>query len=156
MTREEFISGLQNQDLKVPKKYLESVQQFTMTKQQIGNREKNRDNIPFMRYVDIWWLALCIGVQDGKKSVLASNKWHIFARAGEVLPSTPWRISHLQLIAIGESDDTNILTKPGAVITMANEYAATGLPLLIDNLSTLGGTPIWVITQFIENRITPN
>ena len=154
MTREEFISGLQNQNLKIPKKHHESVQQFTMTKQPIGNREKNRDYIPFIHYVDIWWLALCIGVQDGKKSVLDSNKWHTFVRAGEALPSTPWRISHLQLIAIGESDDTNILTKPSAIITMANEYAATGLPLLIDNLSTLGGTPIWEITQFIENRIT--
>ena len=150
MTMEALISGLQNQGLRIPVEHLENVRRFAMTGQAEG--EKNRDNIPFERYVDLWWLALCVGIQEGRRTHVEPKRWHQFVRAGEVLPSTPWRLLQLQLIAVGETGSTDILSKPGELITMANEYAATGIPFVLD--AVLGSqVPIWAITSFFENRI---
>ena len=150
MTMEALISGLQNQNLRIPVDHYENVRRFTMTGQTGGG--KNRDNIPFDRYVDIWWLALCIGIQEGRRTELEASKWHQFVRAGEVLPSNPWRIFQLQLLAVGVAGSTDILSKPGELISMANEYAATGLPILLNE--ALGShVPIWAMTDFVSNRL---
>ena len=153
MTIEALISGLQNQNLRIPSDHYENVRRFTMTGQSDGN--KNRDNIPFDRYVDIWWLAMCIGIQEGKRTPLETSKWHTFVRAGEVLPSNPWRIFQLQLLAVGVTGSTEILSKPGELISMANEFAATGLPILLSEV--LGSqVPIWAMTDFVSNRLNGN
>ena len=150
MTMEALISGLQNQNLRIPSDHYDNVRRFTMTGQSEG--KKNRDNIPFDRYVDIWWLAMCIGIQEGRRTTLETSKWHQFVRAGEVLPSNPWRIFQLQLLAVGVTGSTDILSKPGELISMANEYAATGLPILLNE--TLGSqVPIWSMTDFVSNRL---
>ena len=150
MTMEALISGLQNQNLRIPSEHYENVRRFTMTGQSEG--KKNKDNIPFDRYVDIWWLAMCIGIQEGRRTKLEANKWHQFVRAGEVLPSNPWRIFQLQLLAVGVTGSTDILSKPGELISMANEFAATGLPILLNE--ALGTqVPIWAMTDFVSNRL---
>ncbi len=150
MTMEALISGLQNQDLRIPSDHYENVRHFTMTGQ--SKRNKNRDNIPFDRYVDIWWLAMCIGIQEGRRTKLEANKWHQFVRAGEVLPSNLWRIFQLQLLAVGVTGSTDILSKPGELVAMANEFAATGLPILLNE--ALGSkVPIWAMTDFVSNRL---
>ena len=149
MTTEAFISGLQNQNLRIPAKHLENVRRFTMTGAESGG---NRDDIPFDRYVDIWWNALCVGIQEGRRETVDPKSWHTFVRAGEVLPSNPWRLFQLQLMAIGETGSTDILSKPGELIGLANEYAAAGLPILLDQV--LGSeVPIWAMTKFAEGRL---
>ena len=146
----DLLAGLQNQGLRIPFSHYEDVKRLTMTGQ--SERGKNRDDIPFERYVDIWWLALCIGIQEGRRTAVKADGWHQFVRAGEVLPSNPERLFQLQLMAVGETGSTDILTKPGEIIAMANEYAATGLPLLINE--ALGShVPIWAVTSFVEKRV---
>ncbi len=155
MTDDLFVSNLQNQHLKFPSKYLANVQRFTMTGQSEKANNINRDDVPFDRYVDIWWLAFCIGVQEGRRTQLEASKWYQFIRAGEVLPSNPWRLFQLQLIAVGITDSTEILSKPRELVSMANEYAATGLPILLDEM--LGkSVPIWAMTEFLHTRIHMN
>ena len=152
MTMEALISGLQNQNLRVPSEHYENVRRFTMTGSESG---KNRDDIPFDRYVDIWWNAMCVGVQEGRRTQVEPQNWHSFVRAGEVLPSNPWRLFQLQLMAIGETGSTDILTKPGELIGIANEYAATGLPLILNKV--LGSeVPIWAMTKFSESLLAAN
>ena len=155
MTDDLFVSNLQNQYLKFPIEYLEKIQRFTMTGQSEKAKIINRDNVPFDRYVDIWWLSLCIGVQEGVRTQLEANKWHQFIRAGEVLPSNPWRLLQLQLLAVGITENTEILSNPRKLVSMANEYAATGLPIILDEM--LGkSVPIWAMTDFLQTRIKMN
>lgn len=150
MTMEALISGLQNQNLRIPAEQLENLRRFTMTGTEGG---RNRDDIPFDRYVDVWWNALCVGIQEGRRTQVDPQNWHNFVRAGEVLPSNPWRLFQLQLLAIGETGTTDVLSKPGELITLANEYAATGLPMLLNEL--LGRqVPIWAMTKFVEKRLS--
>ena len=78
---------------------------------------------PFSRSVDLWWAALCLGIREGIKSTPSS--WHDFV-TGAVLNQDPWRIRHLELIALAE-EGPKVLEEPGKVIDIANEYAATGI-----------------------------
>ena len=150
MSIDEFLAGIQNQDLRIPLSEYEAVKRFTMT--QTGDEgRKDPDQSPFNRYVDLWWAALCIGAQEGKRTT--PTKWHTFVRAGEVLPSNPWRIFQLQLLGLGFTESTEILRRPGELITLANELAATGLPLLIEEMVGKG-IPIWEVTDFLMNRVS--
>ena len=89
MSIDTFVAGIQNQDLRIPSSHYDAVRRFTMTR---TNEEgaKNPDQSPFNRYVDLWWVAMCIGAQENKRTT--ATDWHTFVRAGEVLPSNPWRI----------------------------------------------------------------
>jgi len=151
MNDESLISGLQNQDLRIQSKHLDDVRRFTMTRQ--SEAKRNKDKIPFERFVDIWWLSMCIGVQEGRREKLSPSEWHTFARAGEVLPSNAWRIFHLQLLAVGVTGSTDILSKPREIISMANEFAATGLPILLNEITTGSEVPIWAATNFVSDRL---
>ncbi len=146
---ETFIAGIQNLELRMPSEHYDSIQRLSMTGRQTGNR--NKDNIPFLRNVDFWWLALCIGIQEGNRTT--PDKWHTFVRAGLVLPADQWRLFQLQIMAIGETNSTDVLAKPSNVIDMANEYAATGFPVILDKV--LGSqVPLWTITEIIKTRLT--
>ena len=54
MSADKFLTGIQNQDLRIPLSMLEAVRRFTMT-QTDGEGTKDHDDCPFNRYVDIWW-----------------------------------------------------------------------------------------------------
>ena len=69
------------------------------------------------------------GLREGKRTKLPPDAWHTFI-TGVILRSHPWRIFHLEMLAIAEKKDAEILKNPAEIITMANEYAATGLPRL--------------------------
>jgi len=151
MTIDTLLAGIQNQDLRIPAEHYDAVRRFSMTRR--GDEgPKDPDHSPFNRYVDVWWAALCVGVQEGKREQLNASKWHTFVRAGEVLPSNPWRIFQLQMLAIGVTGNTEILSRPGELITLANEYAAGGLPLLLERMSG-HEIPIWTMTDFLRERI---
>ena len=150
MSIDEFVAGIQNQDLWVPSSDYEAVKRFTMTR--IGNEgSKDPDQSPFNRYVDLWWTALCVGAQENKRTSVPVAERHTFVRAGEVLPSNPWRIFQLQLLGLGFAGSTEILSRPNELITLANELAATGLSLLIDEMVGKG-IPIWAVTDFLKAR----
>ena len=150
MSIDQFLADIQNQDLKIPSTEYESVKRFTMTR--AGEEgPKDPDQSPFGRYVDLWWTAMCIGAQQNKRT--KPSNWHTFVRAGEVLPSNPWRVFQLQLLGIGYTGSTEILRHPNELIALANELAATGLPLLIEEMVGKG-IPIWAITDYLRDRAT--
>ena len=150
MSIDTFLAGLQNQDLRIPLSEYNAVRQFTMTR--AGDEgTKDPDQSPFNHYVDLWWVGLCVGAQENRRT--KASKWHTFVRAGEVLPSNPWRIFQLQLLALGFTGSTDILQRPGDVITLANELAATGLPLLIEEMVGQN-IPIWKVTDYLKSRVS--
>jgi hypothetical protein len=133
--------------LRVAKRELPLVEKFTATQQ----AQVDPDRVPFRRYVDLWWAGLCIGVVEGHRvDGLKADDWHRFAD-GSVLSSDPWRIVHLQLLAVALTGNVDILDEPGDVIQMANEYAATGLPLLLDEMNR-SPEPIMVASEYLRQR----
>ncbi len=90
---------------------------------------------PFRRQVDLWWYAIGVGVKAGTRTPLPtpqSKHFSIFNQ-GAVLYSNRWRITHLELLVLGEQGE-EATSNPGTVILTANEYALTGFRFLTEEL----------------------
>jgi hypothetical protein len=91
----------------------------------------DKDGKPFARQVDAWWLAICLGVHMGQRSKLPDKT--VKFNDGAILSTDPWRITHLELLALAEEGEF-VLDKPVQVIRIASEYANAGFPWLIEQL----------------------
>ena len=85
----------------------------------------------FSRWIDAWWVAMTMGVHSGRRSPLPRESRKIID--GRIFDSDPWRITHLELLALAENG-SDALERPGDVIRMASEYANAGFPDLLDQL----------------------
>lgn len=136
-----------NLQLRIPAREWEAVRRFTSTFKPEDGSKTDIDRAPFDRYVDLWWAAVVVGVREGRRS--KPTEWHDFT-PGVVFNQDPWRIRQLELLALAEEGTTDVLDEPGKVITMANEYAATGIGILIDQMT--GQTePIWAVTKLFRS-----
>ncbi len=93
----------------------------------------DNDARPFSRQVDLWWTAIGIGVQAGRRSPLPSPEDRVKFNTAAILSSDPWRITHLELLALAE-EGPEVLASPNRVIHIASEYAASGLKWIVDHL----------------------
>ena len=84
---------------------------------------------PFQRQIDLWWCALCLGVRLGRRTPLGPKAKLIKFNDGGILASDPWRITHLELLALAELGEEG-LANPSGTIQMAAEYAATGASVI--------------------------
>ncbi len=100
-----------------------------------NNRLVNRRDprAPFGRQIDLWWCALGIGVATGERSPLPGRDQLVKFNEGGILESDPWRITHLELLILGEQGD-EASSNPSTVLQTANEYALTGFRLLAEEL----------------------
>jgi hypothetical protein len=133
-----------NAPLRIPAQDRALFEKLTTTQQGQGDPDKT----PFRRYVDLWWAGVCLGVQEGRRTT--PDEWHRF-NDGTPLSADPWRILHLQLLAVAlsEDGDMSMLDDPGAIIQMANEYAATGLPPLLAEMNR-SAEPIMAASAFLH------
>lgn len=142
----DVVNPFVNAALRIPNRDWPLVEKFTTTQQS----QADPDKVPFRRYVDLWWAGMCIGIHKGRRTALPPNEWHRF-NDGTPLSTDPWRIIHLQLLAVGLTGDAQILDDPGEIVQMANEFCATGLPELLEamNQST---EPIMVASEFLREH----
>lgn len=119
----DVVNRYASQDLHVEKQHHTRYNDF------VGGSEK--DGRPFARQVDIWWVAIGIGVQIGHRTPLGAETTKF--NDGAILGTDPWRITHLELLALAEGDAA-VLESPSEVIKIATEYANTGFPWLIDQM----------------------
>lgn len=134
-----------NMQLRIPDHEWEAVRRFTTTFKPDDGSPADIDRSPFDRYVDLWWCALSLGVRAGRRST--PQAWHDFV-TGVVFNQDPWRIRQLELIALAE-DGPTALDDPGKVVAIANEYAATGMSMLLDTMTGLT-EPSWGLTNFLR------
>lgn len=126
------MTGLANpyagQDLFVPRAHHDSYDRFC----KVGRSEgKDLDGAPFPRMVDMWWVAMCIGVREGIRTPLGEVTK--FAD-GTIFGSDMWRIAHLGLLALQIGGD-ELLDRPAEIVRIACEFAATGSAVLLEQLA---------------------
>lgn len=92
-------------------------------------------SLPFSRQIDLWWAGLCIGLKLGEQASMPAEVSK-FAQ-GTILSSDPWRITHLDLIALSLGGP-EMLESPAEIVRAASEYANAGMRHLADALL---GTP---------------
>jgi len=112
-----------------------------------ARRKDTIDHSPFDRYVDFWWAAIGVGVSEGR--VTKNDDAEKFV-TGVVLSQDPWRLTHLELLAIAHTGSSEVIGRPGEVIEIANGYAATGIPILVDILLKKS-EPIWDVSNYLQN-----
>ncbi|MCM8554967.1 hypothetical protein [Streptomyces sp. STCH 565 A] len=84
---------------------------------------------PLGRLIDGWWLGLCIGVRKGQRLPLPSVDQRTKFIDGSIFNSDPWRVTHLELLALSKEGD-GVLKDPRRVVALATEYANFGLEYL--------------------------
>ena len=102
----------------MPKRTHDTISQFVAAKK------------TFPRLVDAWWAGLCIGVRLDKRLEVPGDKTKFMD--GNILSSDPWRITHLELIALAEEGES-ALQQPSRVVSIATNYANFGLDWLLEN-----------------------
>ncbi len=87
---------------------------------------------PFPRMIDVWWAGLCIGLREGQRRPLEGDT--VKFATGVIFDSDPWRIAHLQLIALADGGANSIADDgwAGRAITTASEFANFGLGWLFE------------------------
>ena len=96
----------------------------------VMNRSSN-ELAPFERQIDFWWAGIGIGIALGQRTptTAAVTKFN----TGVILNSDPWRITHLELLALSE-EGAQAISDPKRVIHIASEYANTGTRWLSSKL----------------------
>lgn len=117
-----------NQDLWLPKsfhaEFVESVDHVV---------HKSNARAAFPRQVDLWWYALGVGVAEGRRTPLPARDQLVKFNDGGILEADPWRITHLELLALVEQGHL-AATNTATVVRMGNEYALTGCAILTERL----------------------
>ena len=146
-----YYNPFQTAELRIPESFRDEVSRYCQGPTQEG-RKTGLGEAPFPRMVDMWFLALCLGAKRGNKEDLFGVKMHKFMD-GTVLSSDPWRIDALMLLAISLTKDTTIVGEPAKIINLANEYAAGGLPDVIDMLKDGDADAIYNLSDNLESVI---
>ena len=140
-----------NIDLRFPTAYFEEMKKYCQTRPEGGRADPTLS--PFPRYVDFWFLAVCVGVSQATKIPdEPASGWRSFITGAEGLGSDGWRIDLLELIAIAARDDETVIGDHRQVLDIANRYAAQGTPQVLEWLNEGQSDPIDNILDRLRER----
>ena len=137
-----IVNNYANQDLYIAAPFHERLREFVSRAEQ--------DSLTFSRQVDGWWAAIAIGVRRGQRAPLPPPPGLVKFNDGGILSSDPWRITHLELLALSEGGP-DMLLRPNEVIRMASEYAHTGFPELLEMIVGQPEPTLALLLRLAEN-----
>lgn len=130
--------------IEMPKVYQDRIKNFVST----GSQNQSKENSPFERQIDFWFMALCLAFNKG---LLPSKEKETYnAITAEILSRNPFRISQMQMIAIATTEDPNILLEPKKMLDICIGLANSGIPLLLEILSDTESSPLWNMYYYLE------
>ena len=107
--------------------------------------DPNTEQSPFRTYKDVFMFAACLGYRRGDRRQLPAGKKHTIRR--EVFTEGDFTL--LKAIAIAASGDVDVLLHLGDILTIAEEYAHTGIHDLKAHLLDQRGRPLWNLVELI-------
>ena len=116
-----------------------------------GNR--NADQTPFRRMVDMWFTALSLATRRGLRPAnLGRNPTHM--TNGTIFDGADsWRIHAIMLVAIEVENDDEVVTDPNRMMAIANGLAAAGIPYIVEMLQEGGQAPMWNLSDALEEEL---
>lgn len=104
------------------------------------NSNQYPESAPFLLMKDVFMWAVALGVKKGKRRPLEGGKREIF-RWDQFSQDTD--VPTLQIIAIAETGDVEILLQEDQVLRIAEEYANEGIREIKAELLDNAGGPLW-------------
>jgi hypothetical protein len=140
--------------LKVPTDFKADVQKYVTKQEESSLVGAKLSQSPFPRVVDFWFIALCLGARKytGRKKQAPSMSEFMDA---SILNSEPWRITLISLLAIGLTENPDIVREPGDIINLMNELAAAGTAELLSILGSKKNQPIWNLSDGLLDLVSP-
>ncbi len=113
-----------------------------------GTQNQSRENAPFNRQIDFWYMAMCIAFNKGLTPIKEKNTYN--AITAEILSRNPYRVSQIQMIAISITNDIEVLNNPKEMLDICINLANAGIPLLLSVLGDTDATPLQNIFDELE------
>lgn len=133
--------------IEIPRIYQEKLKTFVST----GTQSESRENSPFDRQVDFWFMSLCLAFNKGLTPVKEKDTYN--AITAEILSRDPHRVTQMQMIALSLTHDVQVLAQPKKMLDLCCELANAGIPTLISILSDTDDYPLSNIYDELESLI---
>lgn len=131
-------------DVVMPSVYQEKIKAFVST----GSTNQSRENSPFDRQVDFWYMAVCIAFHKGLDPIKEKDTYK--ATSAEILSRNSYRVPQMQMIALSISEDIEVLNDPKKMFDICVGLANAGVPVLLNILSDPDSSPLWNIFTELE------
>lgn len=145
-----WTNPFQTLQLQIPQAYYEDVKRFSQTRPE-GGPKPPVDRSPFPRYVDVWFLAFCLGARKGEEAEIVNP--HDFI-PGSIFASDPYRAELIEIVVIAHTKDPFVVADPANVMRIANRIAAAGLPDVVAMLTNGTAEPIWNLSDGLERMLS--
>ena len=107
------------------------------------------DEAPFKTMKDLFMLAATVGHARGQRASIARQReifrWPVFSLQEDV--------PVLRAIAIAETGSTQVLVDQDKVLTIAEEYANTGIDEVSIHVASRPGRPLENLVQFVMHAL---
>ena len=132
-----------------PNKHKSDIQKYCKKDSTQGKGARFILNSPFDRIVDLWFLCVCTGVYfEEKKSLKGSYRF----MEGSVLKENHEMIETLEIIAIAENNDENIINEANKMLEIVNQYAFAGIERIFKGLSGQSDN-LWNLTDDLQKIV---
>lgn len=141
----EPLAAYVSQDLHLPRDFDDELSDLLVD----GKRGSDK---PFPRKVDLWWASICIGAALGQHHAVAKErtKFH----TGQVFANEPWRVAHMELLALAREGET-ALRRPARVVEMAEEYGMAGIDWITERLRGSSRPSIKLLMELEDVGLLP-
>jgi dnd system-associated protein 4 len=110
---------------------------------------ESKEQAPFSTYRDLFLLAACVGLQNNQRTPLSAGRKTTIRK--EVFGDEGLAI--LKAIAIASTGDVVVLSNLGDVLTIAEEYANSGIHEIKASLLDERGRPLWNLVRLNSSTI---
>ena len=110
------------------------------------------EDSPFPRAIDFWFLSACVAIADGvaQQTGEGAKGWKF--NEGTVLRDSRTRIELMELAAIGILGDTEVVKTPETIVSLFNDCAALGAPVLLKTVASGTDTPLRNLIKDLAKR----
>ena len=112
------------------------------------------EDSPFPRAIDFWFLSACVAIADGAAQQTGEGAKGWKFNEGTVLRDSRTRIELMELAAIGILGDTEVAKTPEVIVSLFNDCAVLGAPVLLKTVASGRDTPLRNLIKDLAKRAT--
>ena len=146
MSRTDF-NPFQAAALRLPKALQPDITELIQRKTGLDVEES-----PFPRAIYFWFLSACVAIADGAAQQTGDGAKGWKFNEGTVLRDSRTRIELMELAAIGILGDTEVVKTPETIVSLFNDCAALGAPVLLKTVASGTDTPLRNLIKDLAKR----